>query len=67
MSVRSDVADPLGRVQPASREERVALDDVRRDQRVLEIEGGDVALGIEHLLAEPHHAVGAARLAGLST
>ena len=57
------VADPLGRVQPARGEERVALDDVGGDQRVLEVEGGDVALGVEHLLAQAVHAVGRARLA----
>ena len=55
------VADPLGRVEPARRQPRVALDDVRGDQRVLEVEGHDLAPGVEHLLAHAGHAIGAGR------
>ena len=35
-----DVSNALGRVEAASGEERVALDHVACDQRVLEVEGG---------------------------
>ncbi len=52
-----EVAHPLGRVEAAGREPRVALDDVRGDQRVLEVEGDDLTLGVEHLLAHARHAV----------
>ena len=55
------VPDPLGRVEPAGRQPRVALDDVRGDQRVLEVEGDDLTPGVEHLLAHPGHAIGADR------
>ena len=58
------VAQPLAAVEAARRQPRVALDDVAGDQRVLEVEGGDVALGVEHLAAQPLGAVGA-RLARL--
>ena len=54
------VANPLGRVQSACRQERVALDDVAGDQRVLEVERGDVAIGGEHAAAQPVGAVVAA-------
>ena len=56
-----DVPDPLGRVEAAGREPRVALDDVRGDQRVLEVEGHDLTLGVEHLLAHAGHAIGRRR------
>ena len=55
------VPHPLGGVEPACRQPRVALDDVRGDQRVLEVERHDLALRIEHLLAHACHAVGADR------
>ena len=41
------VAHPLGDVQPAGGEPRVALDDVAGDQRVLEVERGHVAGRVE--------------------
>ena len=59
------VAHPLGRVEPAGGQPRVALDDVAGDQRVLEVERGDVALRVEHLLAQPAGAVGAVVLPGV--
>ncbi len=55
------VADPLGRVEPAGRQPRVALDHVGGDQRVLEVEGDDLTPGVEDLLAHPRHAIGADR------
>ena len=39
------VAHALAAIEPARRQPRVALDDVAGDQRVLEVEGGDVAVG----------------------
>ena len=41
------------RGQPAGGEPRVRRHHVRRDERVLEVEGGEVAGGVEHLAAEP--------------
>ena len=58
------VAHSFRSVQAAGGEERVALDDVRGDQRVLEVEGCDVAGGVEHLAPQARHPVGAARRAG---
>ena len=51
------VAQSFRGVHPAGGEPRVALDDIRRDQRVLEVEGDDLSLRVEHLLAQPGHAV----------
>ena len=42
----------LGR-QPAGGEPRVRRHHVRRDERVLEVEGGEVAGRVEHLAAQP--------------
>ncbi len=55
------VADAFGGVEAAGGEPRVALDDVRGDQRVLEVERHDLALRVEHLLAQPGHPVGRLR------
>jgi len=52
------VAEALGRIEAACGQPRVALDDVRCNQCVLEVEGSDMALWIEDLLAHPAHAVG---------
>ena len=52
------VAQPLAAVEAAGRQPRVALDDVAGDQRVLEVERGDVAGRVEHLAAQAGGAVG---------
>ena len=53
------VAKPLRAVEPARRQPRVALDDVAGDQRVLEVERGDVPIGRQHVAAQPVGAVDA--------
>ena len=45
-------AEPVLGRQPAGGEPRVRRDDVRRDERVLEVEGGEVAGRVEHLAAQ---------------
>ena len=55
---------PLGRVQAPGGQPRVAGHHVGGDQGVLEVEHGQVALGVQHLAAEPGRAglgAGAAR------
>ena len=52
------VAQPLVAIEPAGRQPRVALDDVAGDQRVLEVERGDLAGRVEDLPAQPSGAVG---------
>ena len=56
-SVLSDEADAVVPGQAPGGQPRVRGHDVRRDERVLEVEGGDVAGGVEHLPAQPVLAV----------
>ena len=58
-----DEADAVVDRQAAGGEPGVALDDVGRDERVLEVERGDVPVGREHVVAQPGRAVLGARLA----
>ena len=51
-------AHPLVDVEVPGRQPRVRLDDVGRDQRVLEVEGGDVAVGGEDGAPSPLFARG---------
>ena len=57
----SDEAQPVVGAQVARRQPRVRRDDVRRDERVLEIERGEVAVGGQDLPPQPVLAVLAAR------
>ena len=54
-----DVASALGAVEPAGGQERVALDDVGRDQRVLEVERHHLPPGVEHLPPQSRRPIGA--------